>query len=267
MCAGIDDWEGLMRAPTMIAAALAAIAVPSAAETGSQNHHWSYSGHDGPSHWGQLDSAYSACATGKAQSPINIRTKDVTASNLPPLVFNYRPVPLSIVDNGHTIQANYEPGSALLVGGKSFELVSFHFHHPSEEEIDGKRFDMVAHLVHRDAQGQLAVVAVPLTLGRDNPLLATLWSNLPKHGDHGSSAAAAAGAARINAGGLVPSDHSYYTFGGSLTTPPCSEGVHWMVLKTPMEISKAQIATFASRYPNNARPEQRLNGRHVLASK
>jgi carbonic anhydrase len=252
-----------MRTSLLIATAFAAIAARSFAEAGASHHHWSYSGHDGPSHWGQLDAAYRACETGRTQSPIDIETKDVTPTNLPPLAFNYRPVPLSIVDNGHTIQVNYEPGSALLVGGKRYELVQFHFHHPSEEAVNGKRFDMVAHLVHRDAQGQLAVVAVPLKIGRDNPLLATLWSNLPKQGIHEPQVMKAS----INAGGLLPSDLHYYAFSGSLTTPPCSEGVRWMVLKTPMEISKAQVAAFASRYPNNARPEQRLNGRHVLASK
>jgi len=252
-----------MRIPMTIAAAVAAIATQASGEAGQKHHHWSYSGHDGPSHWGQLDSAYRVCETGKGQSPINIETKDVSPADLPPLVFNYRPVPLNIVDNGHTIQVNYEPGSALLVGGKRYELVQFHFHHPSEEVVDGKHFDMVAHLVHRDAAGQLAVVAAPLKVGRENPLLATLWSNLPKQGVHEPQMTKA----RINAGGLIPADHRYFAFSGSLTTPPCSEGVRWMVLKTPMEISKAQVAAFASRYSNNARPVQRLNGRHVLASK
>src|SRR5215467_3658558 len=192
-----------MRIPMMIAAAAVAVmATQALGEAGEKHHHWSYSGHDGPSHWGQLDSSYRACGTGKVQSPINIETKDVTPTDLPPLVFNYRPVLLNIVDNGHTIQVNYEAGSALLVGGKRYELVQFHFHHPSEEEVNGKQFEMVAHLVHRDADGQLAVVAVPLKLGRDNPLLATLWSNLPKQGVHEPQVTKA----RINAGGLLPSD-------------------------------------------------------------
>lgn len=245
-----------------IATVVAAIAVRSSAESEGAHHQWSYSGNEGPSRWGQLDVAYRVCETGKTQAPINIEKKDVSAAKLPQLVFNYRPVPLDIVDNGHSIQVNYAPGSALLVGGKRYELVQFHFHHPSEEEIDGKRFEMVVHLVHRDAAGQLAVVAVLLRVGHENPLLATLWSGLPKPGNHEPQITKA----HINAGGLLPSDHSYYAFSGSLTTPPCLEGVRWMVLKTPMEISKAQVATFASRYPDNARPVQRLNGRHVLAS-
>jgi carbonic anhydrase len=245
-----------------IATAVAAVAVRSSAEAGGAHHHWSYSGNEGPSRWGQLDSAYRVCETGKTQAPINIEKKDVSTAKLPQLVFNYRPVPLDVIDNGHTIQVNYAPGSALLVGGKRYELVQFHFHHPSEEEIDGKRFEMVVHLVHRDAAGQLAVVAVLLRVGHENPLLATLWGGLPKPGNHEPQITKA----RINAGGLLPSDHGYYAFSGSLTTPPCLEGVRWMALKTPVEISKAQVATFASRYPDNARPVQRLNGRHVLAS-
>lgn len=251
-----------MRASLIITAALLAFASRTSAET-SSHQHWAYEGHDGPSHWANLDPGYHVCGTGHRQSPIDIHRKAATPKDLPALVFDYRPAPLDIVDNGHTVQVNYAPGSALLIGGKRYELIQFHFHHPAEEAIDGKHFEMVAHLVHRDSAGELAVVAVPLKEGHENALIAALWSNLPKEGDHEPAHAKI----DINAGDLVPADHSYYAYSGSLTTPPCSEGVRWSVLEKPMEVSKAQIATFAKRYPDDARPVQSLNGRDVFVSK
>jgi carbonic anhydrase len=256
-----------MQHPITIAVGLAAAGTASAfslarAET-HHPHHWSYSGKESPSHWAELDAQYRLCAAGKRQSPINIHTNAVYRSELSPLEFDYRPSPLHIIDNGHTIQADYGHGSSLLVGGHRYQLVQIHFHHPSEEEIDGKRFDMVAHLVHRDAAGKLAVVAVLLKVGHENPLLGSLWSHLPKAGDHSE----ASPTIDIDARQLIPADHGYFTFTGSLTTPPCSEGVRWLVLKTPMEISDAQLAVFAGRYPDDARPIQRLNGRHISATK
>jgi carbonic anhydrase len=227
-------------------------------------HHWSYGGPGGPSNWAKLDSKFRLCGSGHAQSPVDIRTKAVYAGATPPLDFEYHPAPFHITDNGHSVQVDVEPGSSLHVGTDRYELAQFHFHHPSEEEIDGKRFDMVAHLVHKDSKGDLAVVAIPLKVGHENPLLATLWSNLPKErSDHHSVSAKQA----INAADLVPGNHSYFTYTGSLTTPPCTEGVRWIVLKTPEEISKSQLDEFAARYPNDARPVQQLNGRHIIASK
>ena len=252
----------VMRSSLIATVALIAIASPIPAESGPHGH-WAYSGHDGPSHWAELDHAYRMCEAGHRQSPIDINRKDATPEKLPPLVFEYRASPLDIVDNGHTVQVNYAAGSALLIGGKRYQLIQFHFHHPAEEAFDGKRYDMVAHLVHKDAKGELAVVAIPLKEGRENPLIAVLWKSLPKYGDH----AAAHSKAAIDAAQLIPTDHHYFSYSGSLTTPPCSEGVRWSVLKTPMEISKAQIDTFAERYPNDARPVQKLNGRQILVSK
>ena len=248
-----------MRASLIVAAL---VGVPGSAEPGARGH-WSYSGHEGPSHWAELDPAYRACEAGRHQSPIDIHRKDVSPESLPALVFQYRASPLDIVDNGHTIQVNYAAGSFLTIGGKRYELVQFHFHHPAEEAFDGKRFDMVAHLVHKDSKGELAVVAIPLKEGRENPLIAALWKNLPRKGDHSEAHSRAA----INVAELIPANHHYYSYSGSLTTPPCSEGVRWSVLQAPMEVSKAEIAAFAERYPNDARPVQKLNGREVLVSK
>jgi carbonic anhydrase len=229
---------------------------------GDQTHHWSYSGSGGPPHWAKLDSKFAACAA-KSQSPIEIRKQDVRTTDLPALEFHYRPVPLRIVDNGHTIQVNYDPGSSLTVNGKRYALAQFHFHRPSEEVVDGKRFDMVAHLVHRDAQGHLAVVAVPLRTGRENSLIETLWRNLPREKEK----EVARTVVKINATSLLPATLGYYAYSGSLTTPPCLEGVRWLVLKTPSLISTRDVAIFAARYPNNARPIQPRNGRSVLSSK
>ena len=229
----------------------------------AESHHWSYSGESGPSHWAELDAKNKACGTGKSQSPIDIRTQDVHKQTLPTLEFHYRPSPLHLIDNGHSIQVNVDPGSSLKIGGKSYELFQFHFHHPSEERINGKGSDMVAHLVHRDSAGALAVVAVLLEAGKSNATVESLWSHLPKQKEHVMDFQGV----RIDPAGLLPADRSYFTYIGSLTTPPCSEGVRWLVLKSPSTLSKSEIATFAARYPNDARPLQKLNGREVLATK
>jgi carbonic anhydrase len=161
------------------------------------------------------------------------------------------------------VQVNVAPGSTLTVGGKRYQLVQFHFHKPSEEMIDGKRFDMVAHLVHRDAAGHLAVVAVPLRSGAPNSLIAKVWRNLPKR----QGLEVAAKGIAINAAQLLPASRGYYAFQGSLTTPPCSEGVRWFVLKTPVDISAGEVAAFGTLYPANARPVQPLNGREILSTR
>ena len=232
-----------------------------AANAQQSKAHWSYAGEDNPANWGKLDAAYATCAVGKRQSPINI-AKPKTA-DLPTLQFHYAAVPLNIIDNGHTIQVNYPAGSTLKVGDKTYTLKQFHFHHPSEEQINGKGYDMVAHLVHADNDGHLAVVAVLLKSGASNAFLASIWKNLPAEKEKSVENASVS----VNAADLLPSDYGYYTYLGSLTTPPCSEGVTWYVLKTPVQLSSEQLEAFAKVYPMNARPKQPLNGRELLASK
>lgn len=243
----------------ILAAVLGAATVASA-----QKHapHWSYDGSTGPRHWGNLEADFGACASGRHQSPVNIRPAAARKATLPPLQFSYQPVPLRIVDNGHTVQVNYAPGSFITVADRRYDLVQFHFHRPSEEALDGRHRDMVAHLVHKDAQGQLAVVAVLLESGAASPLLETLWDRVPA----AKGSEQVDEAVRINAADLLPPDRGYYTFAGSLTTPPCSEGVTWFVLKTPASLSTQQIARFAVRYPMNARPVQSLHGRTIQAT-
>jgi len=254
----------MLRKPgNRVALAVALLTFGAAAFALEGHPHWSYGGDTGPAQWGSLEEDYSPCSLGKTQSPIDIRDEIAKKADLPAITFDYKASPLEIIDNGHTIQINYAPGSSITVGGKRYDLVQFHFHKPSEEKINGKGFDMVAHLVHKDADGKLAVVAVLLEAGANNPFIKTLWDNLPKEKD----AKTAVDAVKIDVADLLPKNRAYYTFAGSLTTPPCSEGVTWFVLKHPSTVSKDEVARFASVYPMNARPTQPLNGRDVRVSK
>jgi carbonic anhydrase len=241
------------------AVALASLAAPAAAQHTS-GAHWEYEGAHGPGHWGALDRSYEKCSAGKQQSPIDIR--DAKSADLPAITFSYRPTPLKLIDNGHTVQVTYAPGSFITVGNQRYELQQFHFHHPSEERVSGKSYPMVAHLVHKNSAGQLAVVAVLLSKGAANSLVEKLWRYLPvapgKEVNPQSET--------IDATDLLPSARGYYTFTGSLTTPPCSEGVTWFVLKAPTQVSGGEVLTFARRYPHNARPVQPLDGRVIEQS-
>src|SRR5262249_1117634 len=206
-----------MKSHTLLALSL--VLVVSGLALGSDAPHWAYSGATGPAQWSKLSKEFAVCSLGKTQSPIDIPDARATKGDLPPLQFDYQPAPLRLIDNGHTIQVNYAPGSSITVAGRRFELVQFHFHKPSEEKIDGKSHDMVVHLVHKDEDGHLAVVAVLLDRGAENPLIRTLWDNLPAK----KEAEVAAEGVKIDASGLLPADRGYYSFIGSLTTPPCSE--------------------------------------------
>ncbi|MEJ5989988.1 carbonic anhydrase family protein [Ramlibacter sp. PS3R-8] len=241
--------------PVLFAAALCCHLQAQAADK-----HWAYEGHGGPQEWGQIGKEFATCKIGKVQSPIDIR--GARPAELPALKFDYKPGLLKLIDNGHTIQVNYAPGSSLEVGGVRYELVQFHFHKPSEEKIDGKSHDMVAHLVHQGPDGKLAVVAVLLDKGGANPAIDAVWKNLPRQKEKESVTDAS-----IDAAMLLPADKGYYTFQGSLTTPPCSEDVRWFVLKTPVKMQQGQIATFGKLYKMNARPTQPLNGRTIEATR
>jgi carbonic anhydrase len=223
--------------------------------------HWTYSGPEGPTHWGKLNPSYASCSLGRMQSPINVT--NAKTAELAVLKIDYQAAPLNIIDNGHTIQVNYTAGSTITVGDKSYTLKQFHFHHPSEEHINGKSFPLVAHLVHASPDGQLAVIAVLFELGAANPLIDILWKNIPPE----KGAAHNVPSVSIQPQELLPNERDYFTFAGSLTTPPCSEGVTWYVLKSLATISPEQLAAFAKIYPANARPIQPTNGREILQSK
>jgi len=237
----------------------AGIAAAQRADAREQAVHWGYEGRGGPQAWGRMKAEFNTCATGRRQSPIDIR--DGLALDLEPLQFDYRPSRFGVIDTGHTVQVNLAPGNFVDINGRRFELQQFHFHRPSEERINGRQFDMDVHLVHRDADGRLAVVAVLLERGAAQPLLQTVWNNLPL--EKGEEAAART---TIDLNELLPAARGYYTYMGSLTTPPCSEGVLWAVLQQPIQVSVAQIEIFSRLYPMNARPIQQAAGRLIKQS-
>ncbi len=218
--------------------------------------HWGYEGAGGPENWANLDPKNKLCATGQRQSPIDI--KDGIKVDLEPIKFSYRPSNFNIIDNGHTLQVSVGD-SAITLTGKTYELVQFHFHRPSEEKINGQRFDMVAHLVHKADDGALAVVAVLMERGSENPFIQTLWNNMPLEKNQAVSPPTTV----IDPANLLPASRNYYTYMGSLTTPPCSEGVLWLVMKQPVQISQEQINIFGRLYRNNARPVQPTQGRMI----
>jgi carbonic anhydrase len=224
---------------------------------------WSYEGPNGPEHWGDLDPLYAACKAGKEQSPIDIQNAQKSA--LPAIRFEYKSGPLKIINNGYTaVRVNYSPGNGnfLIAGEKRYELTQFHFHHPSEEYIHGKLYDMVIHLMHEASDGKVAAVAVLLKAGSANATIQQLWKYMPETAGKEQEIAGV----EVNPAGLLPRDTSYYTYTGSVTAPPCTEGVTWFVLKTPMDVSAEQITTFANLYPHDVRPPQPLNGRIVKES-
>jgi carbonic anhydrase len=246
------------RSVCVMAAAYVATVTLSAG-TAAEEHaaHWSYSGAHGPNHWGAEDPAFATCSNGARQSPIDIETTAVAA--LPAIDFAYKAFPLTVTDTHHTFQVNVPQGSGgITVGGEHYDLVQFHFHRPSEERIHGRHSAMVAHLVHKNGKGELAVVAVLIHEGAANAFLTPIFDNLPAQGTESKVAGNDSDLMQ-----LLPAKRGYYTFEGSLTTPPCSEHVHWFVLKQAVQASAAQVGQFAARYPHNARPTQPLNARNV----
>lgn len=222
--------------------------------------HWSYSGAGAPQFWGDLKPGFATCGNGRHQSPIDISTATITA--LPKMQFDYHDTPLRVVNNGHSIQVNYQQGSAVVLNGKRYDLIQFHFHTPSEHTMGGKAYPMVVHLVHKAADGTLLVVVVLMQAGDSNPLIARIWQELPS----AAGQIKVADEQSINVADLLPKDATYFTYTGSLTAPPCTEGVKWVVLAAPVTVSKAQVDKFAALFPHNARPVEPLNGRTVLFS-
>jgi len=241
-----------------LSCAVAALVLATANSQADSGTHWGYAGEAGPAHWGELDPKFAPCTTGVNQSPIDIAA--TIDAELPPLAIRYGTAGTEILNNGHTIQVNVAPGSTLALDGKTFELKQFHFHAPSENLIDGKPYALEAHFVHSDAEGHLAVIGVMFDVGEANPTVAALWGTMPKQ-----ASAKQPLEARVDPAALLPADRDYYRYNGSLTTPPCTEGVRWLVMKAPMTLSKAQVAAFSAALhgPNN-RPIQDVNARPVL---
>jgi carbonic anhydrase len=221
--------------------------------------HWGYEGKTGPDNWGNLNQEFATCKLGQQQAPIDIPTKSLskaTAAIKPA----YKASPGDIINNGHTIQLVLSDAGGANLSGVDYKYLQTHFHSPGEEKVDGKSYPFNAHIVHQSADGKLAVIGVFFKEGAENPVLKDVFAQMPdKEGKVALKAA-------INPSGLLPKSLAYYSYSGSLTTPPCSEGVTFYILKTPMEMSKAQLEQFKKLYPMNARPTFPLNGRKITES-
>jgi carbonic anhydrase len=223
---------------------------------------WSYFGRTGPLNWGRLDPAYRTCSVGHDQSPVDIRGAHLN-KGLPPIEFHYMGGSVTLENTGNTVRVHVNRGSYIVYDGVRYDLEQFHFHHPSEEAVHGKLTDMVVHLVHQSTDGKTAVVAVRFTMDRGdpNPLLAALWPHLPQRAGQEEKIDD-----MINPGGFLPADHGYWTYIGSLTAPPCTEGVRWFVFEDVLSLSRAQLQTFTRIFPMNSRPLQDLHGRRIEAN-
>jgi len=242
--------------------ALCAMALSSMLFADQHGTHWGYTGHEAPEHWGVLSPEYKMCKEGLSQSPIDISKKvTVAAQDLEAVEFDYKTDTESIINNGHTVQVNFKPGSSIKLDGIVFELKQVHFHTPSENTIEGKRFPLEAHFVHASADGKLAVVAVLLEEGTANEALDAIWPKMPKEKAKTGRFERPFGTMSA----LLPQERSYYRFSGSLTTPPCSEGVRWIVMKQYVSLSKEQAKVFFDLMEGaNSRPVQPINARKVL---
>lgn len=250
-------------APTTVATAAPAM------EPKTEEHHpphWTYAGETGPSHWSELSSEWASCKTGVAQSPIDLATKGVAVDpKLSKLELSYGKLPLSIFNNGHTIQVPNSTPASLKVDGHVYQLVQLHMHSPSEHLVDGKPLALELHLVHKDPSGALAVVGLLFNKGRESEALKAVFANSPSEV---SAEAKAVAGAELDLGRLLPKNLGYYAYGGSLTTPPCSEGVNWFVLESVGEISEGQLAKFREvTHGDTSRPAQPLGARKLARSR
>jgi len=221
--------------------------------------HWTYEGEHGPEHWGELSPEFAACSEGREQSPIDIPA--AASVNPADIVFNYQPTALNIVNNGHTIKVSYDEGSSIEVDGTTYNLLQFHFHALSEHTIKGEYSDVEMHLVHQSAAGGYAVVGVMLERGSENQAYALVWGHLPAEEGEPETI----GGVTVKADDLLPAERTYHRYNGSFTTPPCTEGVKWFVMSTPVELSEAQVAAFEAIYDHNYRPVQPFNQRVFYA--
>jgi carbonic anhydrase len=230
--------------------------------TAQNTAHWDYYGKTGPLGWGKLDPAYKVCSEGHEQSPIDIRGAHLN-KQLQRIEFHYLSAPVGLENTGNTVIVHVNAGSYIVYGGVRYDLQQFHFHHPGEEAVKGKLTDMDVHLVHKSADGKLAVIAVRLSedRGEPNATLAALWEHLPT-----TTGATDKTTSLVNPGGVLPSDRGYWTYMGSLTAPPCTEGVRWFVLEQEVSISRAQLRAFAALFKINSRPLQDAHGRRIEAN-
>lgn len=230
------------------------------AQAGATEVHWDYEGESGPEHWGGLSAEFTACSEGRNQSPV-----DLVAGfhvELPELIFNYHGTPLRETNTGHTIQLTVVPGMFLEIpeAERKVELQQGHFHSPSEHTVDGRHYPMEIHLVHNDGSGFLTVVGVMVEEGEENPMLNRIWAFMPERVGETTEAPVS-----VLEAGVLPPTREYFTYNGSLTTPPCTEGVEWIVLRHSLTASAEQIARFKERVgPSTNRPVQPHNARVIL---
>jgi carbonic anhydrase len=222
----------------------------------NESPHWEYTGDIGPAHWGELSKDWSTCSTGQSQSPIDIKFSGAMQGD--GIMLDYKPSSITVVNNGHTIQQNVDAGSTMQSGGSTYDLVQFHFHSPSEHTFNGKHFPLEVHLVHSDKEGNLAVVGVMLEEGDANETLEKVWQVMPEKADMTTTSNQS-----LNAHDLLPENTDFALYSGSLTTPPCSEGVRWHVVQQPLELSTMQLKKFQDVISPNNRPILPLNGRMV----
>lgn len=255
----MDRRSFLKSIPVGLAGATFSLSFPSLLAAISKENHseWDYKH---PEQWGDISEEYRACTIGKQQSPIDLQSP--IKSQLRHLEIAYEPVNLRIINNGHTIQVNSVPGGFIFIDGQRFELFQFHFHHPSEHTVEGKNYPMEIHLVHRNKQGSLAVLGVLLKEGQENKLIQTIWENMPSQKNTEKLIIDQ----YIYATQLLPTNLDSYQYFGSLTTPPCSEIVYWIVFREALEVSSEQIKQFEQIFPSNARPVQPINRRFLLTS-
>jgi carbonic anhydrase len=223
---------------------------------------WSYDESTGPEYWGELDPSNSACIKGNEQSPINLEFAQAKVDKkIKRNQIYYEPTTFTLLNNGHTIQANATTESnIIIVEGNAYTLAQFHFHTPSEHQFNGQHYDMELHLVHSDHNGKLAVIGVLIQEGGENKLLASVWGDLPKDNTKKESSEKHL----IHLQALLPQNQMSFHYNGSLTTPPCTEQVKWIVLEQPIEMSKQQIQAFQEIFSDNHRPVQPLNNREII---
>jgi carbonic anhydrase len=245
------SWKAALRSVLLALLTFAGSAVA------EEDVHWTYSGKHGPEHWGELSKAFAACSEGRSQSPIDI--VDPIDADLAPIGLAYRGSTTAVVNNGHTLQVDVGPGNSLDIDGQTFELIQFHFHIPSEHRIQGELFASEAHFVHQNDRGDLAVVAVLFREGPRSPGIATIGASAPVKA--GTTKPLDTPVADLK---IVPEGRAHYRYSGSLTTPPCTEGVLWLILKTAGSLSREQVEGFVKRIGEDARGPQPLNGRRVV---
>jgi carbonic anhydrase len=227
-----------------------------AEETHTELPHWTYEGQEGPDHWGELDPAYTLCATGTHQSPIDVASAQ--EQDLANIVFHYQPSVENILNNGHTVQVNYDAGSYIELDGVRYDVLQFHYHAPSEHTVNGETFPAELHIVHKNAAGNLAVVGILLKEGAENSAYQPFLDHLPAQKTEARDTGV-----KIDAAALLPAVQTTYRYSGSLTTPPCSEGVSWLLMTTPVELSADQLSKLEGLFELNNRPVQPLNDRSL----